>query len=107
IISYLLYHNRPWLDEKEVLLFSPNHLFSDYIARVLPSLGETEVPTQTFRSFFSGLIPLLAISQKEQQEEETFLSSEQDPIKRLKSSVSLVSELEKYGKLIASHGPLF
>ena len=106
-IAYLLYHNRQWLDEKEVLLFSPNHLFSDYIARVLPSLGETEVPTQTFRSFLSGLLPQLTISQKEQQEEETFLSSEQDPIKRLKSSVSLVSELEKYGKLIASHGPLF
>lgn len=50
-VAYLLYHNRKWLDNEHVLLFSPNHIFSDYISTVLPSLGESGIPTETFKSF--------------------------------------------------------
>ena len=39
-VAFLLYRNRKWLDEEQVLLFSPNHLFSDYISMVLPSWGK-------------------------------------------------------------------
>ena len=43
-----------WMLEN-VLLFSPNHLFSDYISTVLPSLGESGVPTQTFKKLFTAI----------------------------------------------------
>ncbi|UQS84062.1 RNA polymerase recycling motor HelD [Bombilactobacillus thymidiniphilus] len=39
-IAYLLYHSRQNLKSEQIILFSPNHLFSSYIAKVLPSLGE-------------------------------------------------------------------
>ncbi len=105
-IAYLLYHHRQWLNEKELLLFSPNHLFSDYIARVLPSLGESEVPTQTFRSFLNRLLPQFKIIQRDQQEE-AFLANDEDKIERLKSGTELIDEITAYGKKIAQHGPLF
>ncbi|WP_369671509.1 UvrD-helicase domain-containing protein, partial [Enterococcus faecium] len=56
-VAFLLYRNRKWLDEEQVLLFSPNHLFSDYISMVLPSLGESEVPTRTFHHFIQRALP--------------------------------------------------
>jgi len=39
-IAYLLYHSRQNLNAEQIILFSPNNLFSNYIAEVLPSLGE-------------------------------------------------------------------
>ena len=47
-IAYLLYRDRDKLKSKNVLIFSPNEIFSDYIARVIPDLGESEVPQTTF-----------------------------------------------------------
>ena len=47
-IAYLLYRDRDKLKSKNILIFSPNDIFSDYIARVIPDLGESEVPQTTF-----------------------------------------------------------
>lgn len=47
-IAYLLYRDRAKLKSKNVLIFSPNDIFMDYIARVIPDLGENEVPQTTF-----------------------------------------------------------
>ncbi|MGX7164351.1 RNA polymerase recycling motor HelD [Enterococcus massiliensis] len=105
-VAFLLYRHRKWLDDKQVLLFSPNHLFSDYIAMVLPSLGESEVPTRTFRTFISQLVPGFEI-EKEAQQEEIFLSGKEQKTERLKSGMSLVSEIQRYSRGITSYGPLF
>ena len=47
-IAYLLYRDRDKLKSKNILIFSPNDIFSDYIAQVIPDLGESEVPQTTF-----------------------------------------------------------
>ena len=47
--AYLMYQglaNR--LSAKDIFILSPNSTFSQYIAAVLPALGEENVPTQTF-----------------------------------------------------------
>jgi DNA helicase-2/ATP-dependent DNA helicase PcrA len=49
-ISYLLYNFRKQLGDK-VLIFGPNDIFMDYIAQVLPSLGESNIKQTTFESF--------------------------------------------------------
>lgn len=105
-IAFLLYRHRKWLDDKQVLLFSPNHLFSDYISMVLPSLGESEVPTRTFRMFMAQLLPNFEI-EKELQLEEIFLSGKEQKAERLKSGLALVKEIKCYGKSITNYGPLF
>ena len=42
-IAYLLYHNRNTLKASQVLILSPNGVFSDYISRILPELGEENI----------------------------------------------------------------
>ena len=47
-IAFLLYRDRDIINEKNVLILSPNHLFSDYISNVLPEMGEENVLQKTF-----------------------------------------------------------
>ena len=49
-ISYLLYNFRKQFGDK-VLIFGPNDVFMDYIAQVLPSLGESNIAQTTFENF--------------------------------------------------------
>ena len=48
--SYLLYNFRKELGDK-VLIFGPNDIFMDYIAQVLPTLGESNINQTTFENF--------------------------------------------------------
>lgn len=58
-IAYLLYHSRTALNADQIVLFSPNRLFSHYISQVLPSLGERNMRQVTIAGFirrrFEGL----------------------------------------------------
>ncbi|MDT2756861.1 RNA polymerase recycling motor HelD [Enterococcus asini] len=105
-IAFLLYRHRKWLKDDQVLLFSPNHLFSDYISMVLPSLGESEVPTRTFRSFMQQLLPTFQIEEEEAQEE-VFLTGDESQIQQLKSRMTLLDFNRRYVKAITELGPLF
>ena len=105
-IAFLLYRHRKWLKDDQVLLFSPNHLFSDYISMVLPSLGESEVPTRTFRSFMQQLLPTFTINQEAAQEE-VFLTGAESRTQRLKSGLTLIQFSQRYLQAITELGPLF
>lgn len=60
-IAFLLYRDRDILNEKNVLILSPNHLFSDYISNVLPEMGEENVLRMTFHDCVSESISQLPI----------------------------------------------
>ena len=49
-IAYLLYNEKK-LTNHNVLIFSPNEVFSEYISNVLPELGEQNVLQTTFSDF--------------------------------------------------------
>ena len=55
-IAYLLYHSRSSLSASECMIFSPNTLFEDYIASVLPDLGEDQVWQTTFADFATEVL---------------------------------------------------
>ncbi|MDQ0188984.1 UvrD-helicase domain-containing protein [Alicyclobacillus cycloheptanicus] len=50
-IAYLLYHERESLRSENVLLFSPNPLFSSYVSNVLPELGEESMRQLTYQDY--------------------------------------------------------
>ena len=50
-IAFLLYQERRTLDPSQVWLFSPNDVFESYIDTVLPSMGESNPRTVTWRAF--------------------------------------------------------
>lgn len=50
-IAYLLYHDRKNLSSSNVLILSPNSVFSDYISHILPELGEENIQEMSFDLF--------------------------------------------------------
>ncbi|MEL7623441.1 MAG: UvrD-helicase domain-containing protein [Clostridiales bacterium] len=42
-VAFLLYRNKDTLTSKNILIFSPNKVFGNYIANVLPELGEEHI----------------------------------------------------------------
>lgn len=54
-IAYLLYRESN-LKSSNVLIFSPNEVFSEYISEVLPELGEDNVMQTTYSDFASAYI---------------------------------------------------
>ena len=50
-IAYLLYRYRDSISSENIVIFSPNRIFSDYISHVLPELGEENVHQTTFQDY--------------------------------------------------------
>ncbi len=54
--AFLLYKYRENMKSENILIFSPNHVFEDYISNVLPELGEENVESSTFADFFASMM---------------------------------------------------
>lgn len=54
-IAFLLYQIKN-LKSSNILIFSPNHIFTEYISNVLPELGENNTLQTTFNDYLSYLI---------------------------------------------------
>jgi DNA helicase II / ATP-dependent DNA helicase PcrA len=50
-VAYLLYKYRKSIQADQMILFSPNPIFSDYVSNVLPELGEDNMRQTTFQDF--------------------------------------------------------
>ena len=50
-IAYLLYKHRDKITPKNIVIFSPNEIFNDYISNVLPELGEDNMCQTTFKEY--------------------------------------------------------
>lgn len=55
--AYLLYKHRKTMSADNILIFSPNDVFSDYISDVLPGLGEQNIRQTTFENFYKSFLP--------------------------------------------------
>jgi len=55
--AYYLYKEREKITSKNILIFSPNHLFADYISNVLPELGEEMARCLTFEDLAARFLP--------------------------------------------------
>ena len=55
-IAFLLY-KIPNLTSKQILIFSPNQIFTEYISDVLPTLGEENTLQTTFHEYLHHMLP--------------------------------------------------
>jgi DNA helicase-2/ATP-dependent DNA helicase PcrA len=56
-MAYLLYHGmKSSLSAQQILVLSPNDVFSDYIAHVIPELGEEQVRIQTLTEVIESIL---------------------------------------------------
>ncbi|MGG4142794.1 RNA polymerase recycling motor HelD [Paenibacillus algorifonticola] len=50
-VAYLLYKHRQSVKADQIVLFSPNPMFTSYISTVLPELGEENIQQTTFQEY--------------------------------------------------------
>jgi Superfamily I DNA and RNA helicases len=101
-IAFLLYHSRDTLNADQIVLFSPNLLFSRYISDVLPSLGEKNMRQVTLHEFFSRRLQGLNVeSLFEHYESSDNLSRQQKELSSYKKSPQFMQTVKKY----AAHLP--
>ncbi|WP_411167851.1 RNA polymerase recycling motor HelD [Clostridium sp. MB05] len=55
-IAYLLYKHRDTITSKNIVIFSPNNIFNDYISNVLPQLGEDNMLQTTFKEYMHKVL---------------------------------------------------
>ena len=96
-IAFLLYKIKNLTSDK-ILIFAPNHIFSEYISNVLPELGEENTKETTFSDFLEAYI-------KEYKNIESFTSfieryyKKEEPytdLIKLKQSNEIIPVIEKY-----------
>lgn len=113
-IAYLLYKHRDKVTPQNIIIFSPNNIFNDYISNVLPQLGEDNMYQTTFKDYMHK--ELVHEFKKESPSEmmEYILSSNekltyQDRIKNIKfkTSVEFVEILKQYISYVETVGRSF
>ncbi|MBK1812759.1 AAA family ATPase [Clostridium sp. YIM B02505] len=55
-IAYLLYKHRDKITAQNIVIFSPNEIFNDYISNVLPELGEDNMNQTTFKEYMHNAL---------------------------------------------------
>lgn len=80
-IAYLLYHDRKNLSASNVLILSPNGVFSDYISHILPELGEENIREMSFDIFaYRELKGIVSDCEEKYDQIERMLKAEGNPL---------------------------
>ncbi|MBB1079545.1 AAA family ATPase [Limosilactobacillus sp. STM2_1] len=96
-VAWLLYRYRGNLTSSQVVLFSPNQLFNDYIDQVLPELGEHNMVQMTYFQFANRRVPKLHVQNLEQRFESHEDATAQNA-QRLLTSLQYFNATERYAK---------
>lgn len=102
-IAFLLYHSRASLEADQMVLFSPNRLFSHYISEVLPSLGERNMRQVTLAEFlsarFQGLTVESLFERYESDRKQTALTP---AIRNFQESAAFMQQVDQYCHTLAA-----
>jgi DNA helicase-2/ATP-dependent DNA helicase PcrA len=102
-IAYLLYKHRDRINPQNIVIFSPNDIFNDYISNVLPQLGEDNMYQTTFKEYMHKSLGDEFDKENYSQMMEYILSSVKDEEYqkrinsiKLKSSIEFLGILKRY-----------
>ncbi|MBC1551271.1 UvrD-helicase domain-containing protein [Listeria booriae] len=108
--AYLLYHYKEELNNDNMLLFSPNPLFSSYIASVLPDLGETSIQQLTFQAYVEKRLGKHLTMESPFSQMEYLLTTEDAARKagiRFKASLAFKEYIDQYAEQLSTDGLVF
>ncbi len=100
-VAFLLYRYKENLTSKDILIISPNQVFSDYISNVLPELGEEEIMEMGMEEIAANeLAGRLDFQSFSQQVADLMRSEDSRTIERIryKAAMDYVRELDSYLK---------
>ncbi len=75
-IAYLLYHKRQELSSDNVMILTPNPIFSDYISQILPELGEEQIVEMSFDEYAKKELGGIGNVETSSQQKEYLLSAD-------------------------------
>jgi DNA helicase-2/ATP-dependent DNA helicase PcrA len=106
-IAYLLYKHREKITAQNIVIFSPNEIFNDYISNVLPQLGEDNIYQTTFKEYMHKALGSSFIKENYIDLMEYMLRSKKSANyeKRMinikyKSSLEFLSKLKQYAAYV-------
>ena len=103
-IAYLLYRYRGNLTSSDVIMFSPNQLFNDYIKNVLPEMGEQNMVQMTYWQLVARRLPGMNVENLFKQFEDQTADTK---IGAFKDSVNFFNLLTRYAKHLNKRGMIF
>lgn len=113
-VAYLLYKYRKSIQADQMILFSPNPIFSDYISNVLPELGEDNMRQTTFQDFAEHRLSGFIAPEDRFTQMEAMLTApaEMEQYQRsagiaYKVSASFLQVIQNYLKLLTDEGMAF
>lgn len=105
-IAFLLYRYRGTLTSSQVVMFSPNSLFNDYIKNVLPEMGEQNMVQMTYKQFLARRLPNLNVESLSDQFE-TVVDTDSKNISKFVSDIEFFKIMTNYSKLLGQSGIAF
>ena len=103
-IAFLLYRYRGNLTSSDVIMFSPNQLFNDYIKNVLPEMGEQNMVQMTYWQFVARRLPGMNVENLFKQFEDQNVDTN---ISKFKDSVNFFNLVTRYAKHLNKRGVVF
>ncbi|MCC3375190.1 3'-5' exonuclease [Cohnella sp. REN36] len=103
-IAFLLYRHKGTLTSGQIRIVSPNKVFSDYIAGVLPELGEENIPELGMDELAAGLLAGVCECQTFGEQVSALLAGGDAGLAeriRFKSGIDFVRTLEWFAERIA------
>lgn len=102
-IAYLLYKHRDKITPQNIVIFSPNEIFNDYISNVLPQLGEDNMSQTTFKEYMHKALGSELVKEEYCEMMEYILASKKNPSYenrinniKYKSSMEFLDVLKEY-----------
>jgi DNA helicase-2/ATP-dependent DNA helicase PcrA len=113
-IAYLLYKHRDTITSNNILIFSPNEIFNDYISNVLPELGEENIYQTTYKDYMHNTLKVNLIKEDMSDMMEYILNRKRqgkfhkriDSI-RFKTSAEFIDLLKNYAHYLDNKAPKF
>lgn len=105
-IAFLLYRYRGTLTSSQVVMFSPNSLFNDYIKDVLPEMGEQNMVQMTYKQFLARRLPNVKVESLSQQFE-TVVDADSQNTNKFVSDIEFFKIMTNYSKLLGQSGMAF
>lgn len=104
-VAWLLYRYRGHLSASQVILFSPNQLFNDYVDQVLPELGEHNMVQMTYFQYLDRRVPRLKVANIRQRFAASQTGRDKKIVKML-SSLEYFQAVTRYAKRLGTDGNL-
>lgn len=113
-IAYLLYKNRERLKADQIILFSPNSMFNNYVSNVLPELGEENMQQVTFQEYLDHRLTDSFQVEDPYEQLEYLLTGAEDPSYstrtasiQFKASIRFFEIIKNYRQSLEQSGMIF